>query len=511
MDNDTPLPPAGPGAAPTPAPPPSQPGPGGQPSPAGHPGGGTGSDAIDSFFDSIRRTGLVRTEDRWIGGVASGLALRIGIDALLVRAAFGVLMALSGIGFILYAFGWMLLPEQRDGRIHLQETIRGRVDSAIAGAGILLLVGLFWRTGQFGWWAAWGNGWFEGLVWIALTAFVVYVVVTARKKGDIAVGRTDGWTQATPGGPWTQTGPVPPGTWTRTGPGGTWAQAPAPSQTAAPGSGAPSAPAPAREPLDLTKSATAPRPPAPATASASAPAQAWTPPAAPPRPQPPVRPVVRGPGGALVGLVLGLALLTFAGLLLADRADLLDGTDARVLLITLGVTTVLAGLGIVVSGLRGRSSGALGLVAILAIVVGLPLASWNTHGLTGSTTTWIGESVHTPTSAATASEGYSMGAGELTLDLSELDVTVGETLTVPVQMGVGDLTVIVPRAVPASAEVSLGAGQVTWRFDDDTLSRGGVAHRSTELQTDAVRDGATAQIHLDIQVGAGDVLIKEES
>lgn len=77
------------------------------------------TDHIASFFASVRRTGLTRTPDRWIGGVASGLALRLGVDALLVRAAFGVLALVSGAGLVLYALAWALLPEQSDGRIHL--------------------------------------------------------------------------------------------------------------------------------------------------------------------------------------------------------------------------------------------------------------------------------------------------------------------------------------------------------------------------------------------------------
>src|SRR5690606_31197363 len=71
-------PPAGqPGAQPPPA---GQPGaqPGGYPPPAGGyapPSGRTGGDA---FFDSIRRTGIVRSDERWVGGVAGGLAMRLG-------------------------------------------------------------------------------------------------------------------------------------------------------------------------------------------------------------------------------------------------------------------------------------------------------------------------------------------------------------------------------------------------------------------------------------------------
>jgi signal transduction histidine kinase/phage shock protein PspC (stress-responsive transcriptional regulator) len=53
------------------------------------------------------------TEDRWLGGVASGLAVHLGLPVLWVRAGFLVLVAFGGFGAVLYAGLWLFLPVQR--------------------------------------------------------------------------------------------------------------------------------------------------------------------------------------------------------------------------------------------------------------------------------------------------------------------------------------------------------------------------------------------------------------
>ncbi len=50
------------------------------------------------------------TQDRVIGGVASGLAAHLAVPVLWVRAAFVVMTALGGAGLALYAGFWMVLP-----------------------------------------------------------------------------------------------------------------------------------------------------------------------------------------------------------------------------------------------------------------------------------------------------------------------------------------------------------------------------------------------------------------
>ena len=56
--------------------------------------------------DRFRRS----TEDRWIGGVAGGVARAVGIDAVVVRTAFAVLAFTSGVGVLLYVAAMVLVP-----------------------------------------------------------------------------------------------------------------------------------------------------------------------------------------------------------------------------------------------------------------------------------------------------------------------------------------------------------------------------------------------------------------
>jgi len=61
------------------------------------------------------------TDDRILGGVASGLAAHLGLDPMPVRVAFLILAALGGFGAALYAGLWMLLPAQE----HLETATPG--------------------------------------------------------------------------------------------------------------------------------------------------------------------------------------------------------------------------------------------------------------------------------------------------------------------------------------------------------------------------------------------------
>lgn len=539
------------------------PGPGGEAG-SGSSGPSAGStDHIASFFASVRRTGLVRTPDRWIGGVASGLALRLGVDALLVRAAFGVLALVSGAGLVLYALAWALLPEQSDGRIHLEETIRGRFDAAIAGAGLLLVLGLSWNPGRFGWWGPWGFGWLDDLFGIALVVFVVSVFVTARRRRRDGAGSTGttggtGAAWAPPGAPGTPStpgtgSPVPPRSpeappapttsWAAgSAPGTSWAAGTAPGTSSWPGStegwaGRPASSTDAHAGPSLEKRPSSPgaqdgapgahgsygppsgqaAPPAPPSGAAPAPHGAPTSPVAPTvigwTSEKAAGTKVSGPGRAAVGLVAGLALLAFAGLLVVDRSESFDG-DVGVT--SLGVLAVLAGIGIAVAGLRGRRSGTLGFFAIAAVILASPLVALQGvgsglgAGFDAGSTTFLGDSTYRPTSAEVATDGFAVGLGSTTIDLTAIDLPRGETVEVPVHVGAGDVTVVVPADVPVSAQVDVGAGSIDWRVDDDWSSESGVG-RSTSFENQAVRDGETARIHVTVAAGAGTIIIEETS
>jgi signal transduction histidine kinase len=56
------------------------------------------------------RRAVRRTEGRILGGVAAGLADHLGVDVMLVRAAFVLSCLLGGLGLAMYAGLWMILP-----------------------------------------------------------------------------------------------------------------------------------------------------------------------------------------------------------------------------------------------------------------------------------------------------------------------------------------------------------------------------------------------------------------
>ncbi len=76
--------------------------------------------------------------DRWLGGVCSGIALRLGIDRALIRLAFVAAAAAGGIGVALYALGWLVIPVGPGTARRRLPTGRGAVEVAL-GTGLLLL------------------------------------------------------------------------------------------------------------------------------------------------------------------------------------------------------------------------------------------------------------------------------------------------------------------------------------------------------------------------------------
>ena len=101
------------------------------PNPA--PSGSTHS-GLDGLFATLRGFGVRRnTEDRWLAGVCSGIADRLGIDPLIVRGVLIVLLFVGGLGGLAYLVAWALLPDQ-NGKILAEAALHGD------GWGIALLI-----------------------------------------------------------------------------------------------------------------------------------------------------------------------------------------------------------------------------------------------------------------------------------------------------------------------------------------------------------------------------------
>ncbi|WP_127841615.1 PspC domain-containing protein [Actinomyces wuliandei] len=122
----------------------------------------------------------MRTQDRWVGGVAGGTARRLGVDPTLVRCLWVVVSVFTGVGLLAYGLGWALLPEEGDGRIHVEEALAGRFEAGLAGAAGSVLIGMSlldhgllpgWYIGA---WDVPGLGWvLWSLFWLALLALVL--------------------------------------------------------------------------------------------------------------------------------------------------------------------------------------------------------------------------------------------------------------------------------------------------------------------------------------------------
>lgn len=94
------------------------------------------------FFTWVRSSGLVRGDDRWVGGVCSGIALRLGWSPALVRALVIVCTLFFGFGAALYALGWFLMPDVRDGHILAEDLIAGQWDWNCLGCFLFLAVAI---------------------------------------------------------------------------------------------------------------------------------------------------------------------------------------------------------------------------------------------------------------------------------------------------------------------------------------------------------------------------------
>jgi phage shock protein PspC (stress-responsive transcriptional regulator) len=65
------------------------------------------------FRAESRRTALRRpAQDSVVAGVAAGLARYLGVDVMIIRIAFVVMIIVGGAGIPLYLAGLLLIPEE---------------------------------------------------------------------------------------------------------------------------------------------------------------------------------------------------------------------------------------------------------------------------------------------------------------------------------------------------------------------------------------------------------------
>jgi hypothetical protein len=217
------------------------------------------------------------------------------------------------------------------------------------------------------------------------------------------------------------------------------------------------------------------------------------PPTEPPPRRLPVTPVTLG-----LALIAGSAtavIMMFSGMLTLTNLAVLCGVVLAVL-----------GAGLVVGAFlrtgRGLIPFALLLSALTWGLVAAPVDHWQGNG--------YGELVAAPITVAALQPSYERGAGEIDLDLRNLDLTVapdGNTNPVRtrISMGAGDVSVRLPSTADVTVTARAGFGDVRFgALEDD----GPDAHVQVidDLGTDGVRSGRPLVI--DIDAGLADVEVR---
>ncbi|MBT8201414.1 MAG: PspC domain-containing protein [Acidimicrobiia bacterium] len=114
---------------------------GGEPPVDVPPSGGSYFEDDEPDDEPAVRFGIVRPgEDRWVAGVARGLAAATGIDVRWVRLAFAFATIFGGAGVVLYVAGWLLMPAEGESEAIGMRLIRNS-GSLPTWIGFLLLLG----------------------------------------------------------------------------------------------------------------------------------------------------------------------------------------------------------------------------------------------------------------------------------------------------------------------------------------------------------------------------------
>jgi phage shock protein PspC (stress-responsive transcriptional regulator) len=386
-------------------------------------------------------------DDRQVAGVAAGIARRYDIDPVLVRVGF-VVAAFSGIGAALYIAGWILLPDEpADPAAPRPNRPRTWLVVALAIAAAVTMGSVFG-----------GNGpdWILPLLVVAGLLYLLH-----RSRGDRNQRAAEAPTVAAPmaaAGPSLVKEPT----------GAAGSTEPPPANP------------PAWDPLGAAPFAWDLPEPAPA-------------PGEPPPRRLPVTPVTLG-----VALIAGSAtavIMMLGGMLTLANLSVLCGVVLAVL-----------GAGLVVGAFlrtgRGLIPFALLMSALTWALVAAPVDRWQGDG--------YGELVAAPTTVAALQASYERGAGEIDLDLRNLDLSVppdGNTSPVRtrISMGAGDVTVRVPPTADVTVTARAGFGDVRFGDREDD---GPDAHVQVidDLGTDGVRGGRP--LVLDIDAGLADVEVR---
>ncbi len=459
---------------------------------------------LDRFFGWLRSIDLRRDgDDKWIAGVCSGIARRLDVDPIVIRAAVVLLVILGGLGFTIYLVAWAFIPNDK-GEIVAERAVRG---GDVLGI-ILLVVIALTLFGGLGF--AGDNGGFAWFWWVLLpVGLVVWLVTRNRQPGQVrhAAGQAAQWTQqasdrvaaasvelgeraeqwsANRANPSSTSAPTPP-----------WAPGQDPTMTYA----APPAPA-GTAPTEAAATGTPAGPygPPPAGPAYGPPPQTPPPAGIAPRPpQSPPPPKRRSAGFIGAVLVGGLALAAYGlTLWLHDNGSWAGSEETVALAVALGVF----GLALVGLGVAGFRTGLTAFVAVL-----LALTTWASAVLPDvDFGGGVGDRVWRP-SADDANAKYRLGVGSGALDLRQLPNDPATPAQVEAKVGIGEVKVRVPDDLTVQVRSSVGVGDIARDQTSRPLDADASGSDPFGDTTPGARDGSDISTVETFGEGAPDVVV----
>jgi phage shock protein PspC (stress-responsive transcriptional regulator) len=393
-----------------------------------------------------------RRSGRLIGGVAAGLASYLGVDPIVTRLGFVLLAFLPfpGFGVLIYLGMLLLVPQEAEDGVVPPVGPVDRTPAFWLGVGLVALA-------SFALLGVSSATRFDALVPLLLIGLGVALWVDADRRparedadrgaGATATGAPPVWATSAPDasspGPSPSTGAAASDTWGASGAGSGGVGGP-PSVP----------PAPTRP--------------------------AWTP------------PPVRRPSSPLGRITLGLALLAGGVAWMIDLLGL-----ARVPVESMfAVTLLVLGGGLLLGSVVGRARW---LAAVAALVLPLTLAAAVIGDLGIDLRDGVASRLVVVNDTSELARPIALGAGELTIDLTQAPLTDG--LVLEAQVGVGELVVLVPEGTGVEGQVRVEVGE-------SELLGENVGGVSVRRDLRAAADEGQPTVVLDLRVGAGRVVVE---
>jgi phage shock protein PspC (stress-responsive transcriptional regulator) len=160
-----------------------------------------------------------------------------------------------------------------------------------------------------------------------------------------------------------------------------------------------------------------------------------------------------GPRSAVPGVTVAALLIVIGlGVLLTQFTDLDLGARGF-----LGTALLVVGVGLVVGALTGVGRGAKGGLIGLGIVLAAALAAVTSIDLPNGD---VGDRTYRPATASAVEGVYEHAAGDLTIDLRDVDLTgLSSPIVTRIDHGIGDVDVLVPRSADVRVTSDTGIGE----------------------------------------------------